>query len=314
MTGTRCGFATLTFTLVSIFRCCRLTDRFGPAIQRVFATAQNNRDLSVTKRPSTTALLACAHALADASGLAIRPFFRKAIAVSDKGGVAGFDPVTAADQAAERAIIRVLGKTFPEHGVIGEEYGTVRPDARFRWVIDPIDGTRAFIMGMPTWGTLIGLMDGDELVLGVMDQPFTGERFWSSASAAHLRTSDGRTRKIATRDCRELSNAVYSTTHPDLFAAKSEKRVHDSIKAVARMTRYGGDCYAYCLLAAGHIDVIVEPGLKAYDIAALVPIITKAGGRVTTWDGGDPAHGGDIVACGDTELHDAVLAMIKKAR
>jgi len=268
----------------------------------------------VTKQPSSTALLACAHALADASGHAIRPFFRTPIAVSDKGGVAGYDPVTAADQAAERVIISLLEETFPDHGVVGEEYGTVRPEARYRWVIDPIDGTRAFIMGLPTWGTLIGLMDGDALILGVMDQPFTGERFWSDRLAAHLRTADGQTRTISTRACPELASAVFSTTHPDLFATTHEKRVHDAMKAGARMTRYGGDCYAYCLLAAGHIDVIVEPGLKAYDIAALVPIITTAGGRVTTWDGGDPAHGGDIVACGDPALHEAVLGMIATLR
>jgi myo-inositol-1(or 4)-monophosphatase len=264
----------------------------------------------VTKRPSATALLACAHELADASAAAIKPFFRKTLTVTDKGGAAGFDPVTAADQAAERAILKVLARSFPDHGVIGEEYGSVRPDARYRWVIDPIDGTRAFIMGMPTWGTLIGLMERDGLVLGVMNQPFTGERFWSGATGAHLRTADGRTRRISTRACPDLAQAVFSSTHPDLFATRGEKRVHDVVKAGARMTRYGGDCYAYCLLAAGHIDVIVEPGLKAYDIAALVPIITKAGGRVTTWDGGDPAHGGDIVACGDPVLHDHILSMI----
>ena len=268
--------------------------------------------IRVTKAPTPTALLACAHSLADASAKAIRPFFRKVMTIDDKGGAAGFDPVTAADKAAERAIARHLAHAFPDHGLIGEEYGIVRPNARFRWVINPIDGTRAFIMGLPTWGTLIGLMDGTELVLGVMDQPFTGERFWSSAGASHLRTGDGRTRKIKTRACQDLGQAVFSTTHPDLFAAGSEKAVHDAIKSTARMTRYGGDCYAYCLLAAGHIDVIVEPGLKPYDIAALVPIIERAGGRVTTWDGGPAAGGGDIVACGDRALHAKVLRVIAK--
>lgn len=268
----------------------------------------------MSKAPSPTALLACAHSLADASGKVIAPFFRKALAVDDKGGKAGFDPVTAADRAAEKAIVRQLATVFPEHGIIGEEFGIVRPQARFRWVIDPIDGTRAFIMGLPTWGTLIGLMDGDATVLGVMDQPFTGERFWASATAAHLRTADGKTRKIKTRPCADLGQAVFSSTHPDLFAAGTERAVHDAVKASARMTRYGGDCYAYCLLAAGHIDVIVEPGLKPYDIAALVPIIERAGGRVTTWDGGPAAGGGDIVACGDPALHTKLLRLIAKAR
>lgn len=268
----------------------------------------------MTKAPTPAALLACAHSLADASGKAIRPFFRKAIAVDDKGGVAGFDPVTAADRAAERAIARLLALTFPDHGIVGEEYGVVRPDARWRWVIDPIDGTRAFIMGLPTWGTLIGVMDGGEAVLGMMDQPFTGERFWANGAAAYLRTADGKTRKIKTRACADLGQAVFSTTHPDLFATRTERAVHDGVKSAARMTRYGGDCYAYCLLAAGHIDVIVEPGLKPYDIAALVPIIERAGGRVTTWDGGPAAGGGDIVACGDRALHAKVLRVIAKAQ
>ena len=270
--------------------------------------------IRVTKAPTPTALLACAHTLADVSAKAILPLFRKAIAVDDKGGKAGFDPVTAADRAAERAIARQLARIYPEHGIIGEEYGVVKPDARFRWVIDPIDGTRAFIMGLPTWGTLIGLMDGNEVVLGLMDQPFTRERFWASAAAAHLRTGDGKTRKIKTRACADLGQAVFSATHPDLFASEAEKAVHDAVKSAARMTRYGGDCYAYCLLAAGHIDVIVEPGLKTYDIAALVAIIERAGGRVTTWDGGPAAGGGDIVACGDPVLHAKVLRVIAKAR
>lgn len=268
----------------------------------------------VTQSIPFAALLACAHTLADAAARAIRPHFRKSPTVDDKGGAAGFDPVTAADRAAERAIARQLVRMFPDHGIIGEEYGVQRPNARYRWVVDPIDGTRAFIMGLPTWGTLIGLMDGPELILGVMDQPFTGERFWSGAQASHLRSPDGRARRIKTRACTTLELSIFSTTHPDLFASAREKKVHAALKAQTRMTRYGGDCYAYCLLAAGHIDVIVEPGLKPYDIAALVPIITRAGGCITTWAGGSPADGGNIVACGDPALHAQVLRLIGEAQ
>lgn len=264
----------------------------------------------MTPSPPFSTLLACAHALADASGKAIKPYFRKLISVDDKGGANGFDPVTAADKAAERAITRQLARTFPEHGLIGEEYGTVRPDARYRWVIDPIDGTRSFIMGLPTWGTLIGLMDGPDLVLGVMDQPFTGERFWSTATRAQMRTADGKTRRIKTRLCPSLDQATFSATHPDLFKGARQIQAHARLKAATRMTRYGGDCYAYCLLAAGHIDVIVEPGLNAYDIAALIPIIERAGGIVTTWDGGPATHGGNIAASGNPALHAEVLALI----
>ena len=259
-------------------------------------------------------LLTCAHRLADASGKAIKPYFRKLIRVTDKGGANGFDPVTEADQAAERAIARHLARTFPDHGMIGEEYGNVRPEARYRWVIDPIDGTRSFIMGLPTWGTLIGLMDGPKLVLGLMDQPFTGERFWSTATSAQLRTPDGKTGRIKTRLCPALDQAIFSSTHPDLFKGTHQLKAHARLKATTRMTRYGGDCYAYCLLAAGHIDVIVEPGLKAYDIAALIPIIERAGGVVTTWDGGPATGGGNIAATGNPALHADVLGLIAASR
>ncbi len=258
--------------------------------------------------PST--LLACAHTLADLSAKAIKPYFRKALAVSDKGGPDGFDPVTVADQAAERAIIRHLTRTFPDHGIVGEEYGALRPDARYRWVIDPIDGTRSFMMGLPTWGTLIGLMDGPDLMIGLMNQPFTGERFWATPSRANLRSADGKTRRIKTRACASLDQAIFSSTHPDLFKGPRQRNIHGALKAATRMTRYGGDCYAYCLLAAGHIDVIVEPGLQAYDIAALIPIIAAAGGVVTTWTGSPATNGGDIVACGSPERHAEVLALI----
>lgn len=261
------------------------------------------------KSPSAAQLLACAHKLADAAGKAIRPHFRKSLVVENKAGHAAFDPVTAADQAAEKAIARALKATFPEHGMIGEEFGETNPAARYKWIIDPIDGTRSFIMGLPTWGTLIALLDGETPVLGMMDQPFTGERYYSIGKETRLRM-DGTSRRLSTRSCEHLSEAVLSSTHPDLFESSRERKVLARLKSQARMTRFGGDCYAYCLLAAGHIDVIVEPGLKAYDIAAIVPIIERAGGRVTTWTGHSAALGGDIVATGDPRLHDEVLDLL----
>jgi myo-inositol-1(or 4)-monophosphatase len=263
----------------------------------------------MAKAPTEAQLLACAHELADAAQAAIRPYFRRPIAVTNKAGGDGFDPVTLADQAAERAIAKRLKALFPDHGLVGEEHGTVNPDARYRWIVDPIDGTRAFIMGLPTWGTLIGLVDGDRPILGMMDQPFTGERFFAGAKSAHL-AHGGKTRKLATRICPNLADAILSSTHPDLFARPRERKVLARLKGAARMTRYGGDCYAYCMLAAGHIDAIVEPGLNSYDIAAIIPIIERAGGRVTTWDGSSAVSGGDIVACGDPALHAAILAEI----
>ena len=252
--------------------------------------------------------------MADASGSVIRPYFRRSIPIEDKGGKAGYDPVTLADRAAEKAMIGVIRATFPDHGIIGEEFGIQRPDARFRWVLDPIDGTRAFITGLPTWGTLIGLTDGDTVKLGLMDQPVTNERFWSGPTSSHMRTGAGKPKRLKTRPCGSLKDAVLSSTHPDLFSTGLEKALLEAVKSKVRMTRYGGDCYAYCMLAAGFIDIVLEPGLKTYDIAALIPIIERAGGKVSTWDGGPAVHGGDILACGDPGLHQRILKLIAETR
>jgi histidinol phosphatase-like enzyme (inositol monophosphatase family) len=263
-----------------------------------------------TRRPGLPAFIAFAHELADLSGAAILPYFRRAIPVENKAGGGGFDPVTAADRSAERAISRSLAKHWPEHGLEGEEYGSRQGSGRLRWVVDPIDGTRAFILGLPVWGTLIGLMDGDVPILGMMDQPYTRERFWSGGRASYFRGPDGKQRRLKTRACGRLGDAMLSTTHPDMFADGVEQRSFAALKARVRAARYGGDCYAYCMLAAGHIDVIVEPGLKVYDVVALIPIIERAGGRITTWDGRSAAGGGRIVATGDPRLHEEVLKLL----
>jgi histidinol phosphatase-like enzyme (inositol monophosphatase family) len=266
--------------------------------------------MMVTSPSNAAAFLTCAHALADASGAAITPFFRRPLTVGDKGGNRGFDPVTAADQAAERVMVDLINATFPTHGIVGEEYGTLRPDAPFCWVLDPIDGTRAFIMGLPTWGTLIGLREGDHARLGMMDQPFTRERTWGSAQGAFLRDADGDIKSITTRACHDLTHAMFSSTHPDLFVTPRQQAVLGAIKAKARLTRYGADCYAFGQLAAGHIDVVIEAGLQPYDIVALIPIIEAAGGVVSTFDGKSAIHGGDVLACGDPNIHASVLKLI----
>jgi histidinol phosphatase-like enzyme (inositol monophosphatase family) len=266
----------------------------------------------VTKitRSEFTDLLECAHDLADRSGQVILPHFRKSLQVDNKAEPGKFDPVTVADRAAERVIMKALKQSYPEHGIEGEEFGTKLGTSKlpFRWVIDPIDGTRSFIMGLPTWGTLIGLMDGDTPLLGVMDQPFTQERFWSTEKASFFRGPDGREKRLKTRNCATLADATLSTTHPDMFAGGAETKGFQKLRAKAKITRYGGDCYAYCLLAAGHIDIIIEAGLKPYDVAALIPIIERAGGAITSWTGGCCAHGGRVLASGDRTLHAAVLA------
>ncbi len=262
--------------------------------------------------PSAKPLIDLAHTLADQSAKAILPHFRKPIAVDNKAAGRDFDPVTLADQAAERAISRIISKRCPDHGIIGEEFGTVRPEARFQWVIDPIDGTRGFIMGTPMWGTLIGLLEDGEPILGVMNQPYTGERFWSDGSASFFKGASGRAKRLSTRACRRTADALVMTTNPELFAAGAETEAFLRVKSETRMTRYGGDCYAYCMLASGFVDVIVETGLKTYDVAALIPIVEKAGGRFTSWDGGPATQGGQIVASGDPALHERILKIINR--
>lgn len=257
-------------------------------------------------------LLALAHDLADRSGDVIRPQFRRPIAVANKAGANAFDPVTKADQGAERAIARLIRARAPEHGLIGEEYGSVRPDAAFQWVIDPIDGTRSFITGSPMWGTLIGLLHDGAPVLGLMDQPFTGERFWSGEAAGYRREAGGTPRRMRTRACGRVQDALVMTTSPDMFEPGAEAEGFARVRRDARMTRYGGDCYAYCLLASGFVDLVIEAGLKSYDIVALIPIVERAGGRVTTWDGRPATHGGRIVASGDPALHERVLKLLNR--
>lgn len=254
-------------------------------------------------------LIATSHALADASGKAILKHFRKPIPVDNKAADGRYDPVTEADRAAERVIRRHLKTLHPNHGILGEEMGHTQGASAYTWVIDPIDGTRAFITGMPLWGTLIGVTRDGRAEAGMMDQPFTGERVWAADGATHWRGPDGRIRRVKAAACPRLANARFTTTTPDMFVDDHEQDVFARLKTGARLTRFGGDCYAYCLLAAGHIDVIVESGLKPYDVVALVAIIERAGGVITTWDGGRPENGGRIVACGDPRLHAAVLKM-----
>jgi myo-inositol-1(or 4)-monophosphatase len=251
-----------------------------------------------------------AHDLADLSAAAILPYFRRALKVANKHKGSGFDPVTAADRAAERQIRAAIAKRFPDHGILGEEFASVDGAGRYQWVVDPIDGTRAFIMGSPLWGTLIGLLEDGRPVLGIMDQPFTRERFWGDGRTASMRGPDGRRRRLETRGCRALTEAVLTSTDPEMFTAAGDRAGFGRVKARARMTRYGGDCYGYCLLAAGLVDVVVEAGLKPHDIVALIPIIEGAGGHVTTWNGGPALQGGRIVAAGDARVHAEAIALL----
>ncbi|MGA2128885.1 MAG: histidinol-phosphatase [Xanthobacteraceae bacterium] len=247
--------------------------------------------------------------LATLSGDTILPFFRTALGVENKDPLGGFDPVTAADRAAEAAMRRLISRTFPAHGIVGEEFGSERSDAEYVWVLDPIDGTKSFICGMPAWGTLIGLTRHGEPVFGMMHQPFTRERFSGDGAGARYRGPAGE-RALTTRSCGSLAEAVLLTTSPRLMKP-DDGRAFARVEDAVRLSRYGGDCYAYCMLAAGHVDLIIETGLKPYDVAALIPIITGAGGMITTWDGGPPQAGGRIVAAGDRRVHEAAREKLR---
>jgi myo-inositol-1(or 4)-monophosphatase len=257
--------------------------------------------------------------LAQVAGDVIVPFFRTAIGAEDKSKGGVFDPVTEADRAAEAAMRRLISQTFPAHGVIGEEYGRDRPDAEYVWVLDPIDGTKSFISGLPTWGTLIGLMHHGRPVYGMMAQPFTRERYsgdgkrsrWRGVAAPRGETAGGEcaTRTLHTRACGSLAEATLMTTSPLLFD-EADRAAYRRVEERTRLVRYGGDCYAYCMLASGFVDVIVEANLKPHDIVALVPIIEGAGGTVTTWDGAPAAQGGRIVAAGDRRIHERAIALL----
>jgi len=246
--------------------------------------------------------------LASVSGETILPFFRTALAVDNKK-VSGFDPVTAADRAAEQTMRALIAKNFPAHGVIGEEYGAERTDAEYVWVLDPIDGTKSFITGMVAWGTLIGLMRFGEPVFGMMNQPFTREKFSGDGGAAHYRGPAGN-RDLHVRPCTSLEDAILSTTSP-LLMNEADRATFRKVEDVVKLSRYGGDCYAYCMLAAGQIDLIIETEIKPHDIVPLIPIITGAGGILTTWENGPAQDGGRIVVAGDARVHQAAMGILK---
>jgi myo-inositol-1(or 4)-monophosphatase len=246
--------------------------------------------------------------LAGVSGETILPFFRTALAVDNKKA-GGFDPVTAADRAAEQAMRALIARNFPDHGVIGEEYGAERTDAEYVWLLDPIDGTKSFITGMVAWGTLIGLTRFGDPVFGMMNQPFTREKFFGDGGAARYRGPAGN-RELHVRPCASLADAILSTTSP-LLMNKSDRAAFGRLENAVKLSRYGGDCYAYCMLAAGQIDLIIETEIKPHDIVPLIPIISGARGIVTTWEDGPAQAGGRIVVAGDKRVHKAALDMLK---
>jgi len=252
-------------------------------------------------------LIAAAQAAADAAGSVIRPHFRAGLAVERKSDAS---PVTVADRAAEQAMRAVLAGRFPEHGILGEEFGLERPEARLRWVLDPIDGTRAFITGRPLFGTLIGLLDGETPVLGLIDQPVTGER-WIGAAGRTTTFRSPLGGSVGCRPCAGLAEAELACTSPHIFASSDLPRF-ERLAAAAGRVSFGGDCYAYGLLALGQIDIIAEATLQVWDWAALAPVIEGAGGSLTDWQGRPlrPDGDGRALALGDAKLLDEVVALL----
>jgi histidinol phosphatase-like enzyme (inositol monophosphatase family) len=251
-----------------------------------------------------------AEALADIAAAHSLPLFRsRGLAVDDKG-VGRFDPVTEADRAAEAAMRAHLAQARPRDGVLGEEFGPTRGTSGLTWVLDPIDGTRAFLSGVPSWGTLIGLDTGAGPVLGIVDQPYIGERFMGGLGRAVLRRG-GAERALGTRPCGDLSEAVLFSTFPEV-GTSAERVGFEGVRDRARLTRYGLDCYAYALVALGQVDLVVEAGLFPYDVQGPQAVIEAAGGVVTNWKG-EPAHeGGRVLAAGDRRVHAQALEILAR--
>jgi len=248
--------------------------------------------------------LALALRLADAAGEVIQPYFRKPIAVIDKPDLT---PVTAADRAAEETMRGLIEARFPEHGILGEEFGRAREGAEFIWTLDPIDGTKSFISGVPLFGTLIALTRDRRPIVGVIDQPISRER-WVGASGRQT-TLNGAA--IRCRPCPVLAAATLFTTTPDMFKGE-DAASFARVSAAVKLTRFGADCYAYGLLAAGFVDLVLEANLKPYDFCAMVPIVEGAGGVASDWRGRslDLASDGRILVAGDRRAHGAALALL----
>ncbi|WP_108483060.1 inositol monophosphatase family protein [Oceaniglobus ichthyenteri] len=254
-------------------------------------------------------LTACAMAMADAARPETLRYFRAVGLAADNKDTNGFDPVTQGDRAAETAMRAVLARRRPMDGITGEEFGTTPGTSGLVWVLDPIDGTRGFLSGTPTWGVLIAVGDETGPKLGVIDQPYIGERFFGGFGQAWVEGPMGRA-PLATRPPRPLDQAILFTTFPEV-GSDIEGAAFRAVSQQARLTRYGVDCYAYALLAAGQIDLVIEAGLHSYDIQAPIAVIEAAGGIVTDWTGAPVHQGGRVLAAANREIHAAALAILR---
>ena len=249
--------------------------------------------------------------LADIAELETMARFRKPMDIENKREK-GFDPVTAADTKTEVLIRQYLAKHYPEHGIMGEEQEAINPDALYCWIIDPIDGTRAFISGLPCWGTLIGLSHNGTPIAGMMAQPFTGEYYFTSGGESWLKHK-GETALLKTSNVTSLDAATIMTTDPFIIEGE-DANAFSQLRDKTKLTRYGYDCYAYAMVAAGHIELVVETELNPYDILALIPIIENAGGIVTNWQGKSAKNGGRIIAAANKTILNEALETINRGK
>jgi len=254
-------------------------------------------------------LVSFANRLADASGAVIRPYFRQRIDVAHKPGKGAFDPVTEADKGGERAIRAIIDRERPDDGILGEEYGEKPGSNGLRWILDPVDGTRAFITGRHEWGSLIALEKDEMPVLGMIDQPVLGERFLGVNGRTHLIEGEKRT-PLKVRECADLKDAALCATDPSQYFSEVQQAGFARVRSAVRLTRYCGDCYLFAVLAMGFVDVVIEANFSRWDIAALIPIVEGAGGIITSWDGGDCRDGKTILACGDRRIHEQAMALL----
>lgn len=248
--------------------------------------------------------------LARTAGDCAMGYFRRRLDIEDKSHGGHFDPVTQADRDIERRLRQCIHSAFPAHGIVGEEFADAVTDSPYLWYIDPIDGTRSFMTGSPLWGCLVGFVAEQHCVLGALCQPVLGELFWGGPQGSFLEV-DGQRRRLRSATTSQLNEASLYCTHPDIFPTPDLKRRFQTVSDHCRLTRYGGDCYNYALLAAGYIDLVIESDLKPFDIVPLIPILEGAGCVVTDWAGGSASAGGSIIAAANPELHAAALAYLQ---
>jgi len=267
----------------------------------------------MTDKQEQESLLEFATDVIQGAGDIALQYFRQTVTVENKADSTGFDPVTVADREIETYIRNKITTRFPGHSILGEEQGTKQGEEPYQWVIDPIDGTRAFISGSPMWGILMGLVREDEGVLGLMHQPYLQETFTGSAAGAFIRRGKS-VQAIATRTTQKLEAAILYCTHPSIFATASDREAFLGVADACQLMRYGGDCYAYCLLACGCIDLVIEGGLQPYDIIPLIPVVEAAGGVVTNWEGNPALQGGNIIAAANPAVHAEAIELLRSSK